>query len=222
MKAHSERVPGKNIKLLNGHPLFSYVADTLRMANLFKCLVINTDSQQIADLAEARYGDWVRIIHRPDNLIGDNISMNSIIAHDIELLGRENNFFQTHSTNPLLTVRTVHSAVHQYQNGITNKSYDSLFSVNVIRARLYDKGLKPVNHNPLVLGRTQDLDVIYEENSNFYIFSGESFINNQHRIGLRPNIYIMDRSNLEGLDIDEKSDWDLANMIIKYGKINVE
>ena len=220
MKAHSERVPRKNIKLLNGRPLFCYVADTLRAANLFKFLAINTDCPQIADLALARYGEWVRIIDRPIDLIGENISMNLIIAHDIELLGKEHHYFQTHSTNPLITVKTINAAVHQYQTGILNQSFDSLFSVNALRTRLYDKALRPVNHDPLVLERTQDLDIMYEENSNFYIFSGKSFNTKQHRIGSKPDLFIMDRNNREGLDIDEKSDWDLVEMIIKYGHIN--
>ncbi len=220
MKSHSERVPKKNIKLLNGQPLFYYVADTLRVVNQFEFLAINTDCPQIADLALARYGEWVRIIDRPIDLIGDNVSMNLIIAHDIGLLGKENHYFQTHSTNPLITGKTINSAIQQYQVGILNKSFDSLFSVNALRTRLFDKALRPVNHNPLVLGRTQDLDIIYEENSNFYIFSGKSFNTKQHRIGSKPDLFVMDRNNREGLDIDDKSDWDLVEMIIKCGHIN--
>lgn len=220
MKGHSERVPNKNIRHLNGLPLFHYVADTLRNTGMFELLAINTDSQTIAQLATDRYGDWVRIIDRPIDLVGDHVPMNSIIAHDITLLGAEYDYFQTHSTNPLLSARTVHAAVDQYYSGIRSKEFDSLFSVNALRTRLYDKNLKPVNHNPAVLGRTQDLDVIYEENSNFYIFSGESFADNKHRIGRKPKPYVMSRNSAEGIDIDEISDWDFAEMILKSGYVN--
>ena len=85
---------------------------------------------------------------------------------------------------------------------------------------MYDKELKPVNHNPAVLGRTQDLDLIYEENSNFYIFSGESFACNKHRIGRNPGLYAMTRNSPEGIDIDEISDWNFAELVIKCGYVN--
>jgi len=220
MKGHSERVPGKNIKSLNGKPLFFYMADTLKDTGLFELLAINTDSEEIAHLATDRFGDWVRIIERPPELVGDHVPMNSIIAHDIALLGMENDYFQTHSTNPLLSGGTVRAAVERYRAGKRSGEFDSLFSVNALRTRLYNKDLKPINHNPAVLGRTQDLDVIYEENSNFYIFSGESFICNKHRIGCNPSPYVMSRNAVEGIDIDEKSDWDFVELILKSNRVN--
>lgn len=217
MKGHSERVPGKNIKPLNGKPLFFYIADTLKASGLFKWLAINTDSEEIGRNAFERYGDWVRVIERSPELCGDHVPMNSIIAHDVILLGRENDYFQTHSTNPLLSRETIRAAVEQYLEGKMSREFDSVFSVNALHTRLYDKNLRPLNHNPAVLIRTQDLDVIYEENSNFYVFSGESFCRNNHRIGIAPSPYVMSRNSVEGIDIDELSDWDFAEMAIKSG-----
>jgi CMP-N-acetylneuraminic acid synthetase len=220
MKEHSERVPNKNIRDLHGRPLFYYIADTLKNTGIFKLLAIDTDSPAIAQLATERYGDWVRIIDRPTELVGDHVSMNLILAHDISVLGAGNDYFQTHSTNPLLSAGTIRAAVDQYYAGSRNGEFDNLFSVNALRTRLYDKDLKPVNHNPAVLGRTQDLNVIYEENSNFYIFSGECFACNNHRIGRNPKPYVMSRNSVEGIDIDEISDWDIAEMILKSGYTN--
>lgn len=215
MKEHSERVRGKNIKPLHGMPLFFYVADTLRDTGLFRLLAINTDSGEIAKLAKDRYNNWAAIIERPPELVGDHVPMNLIIAHDIALLGQEYDYFQTHSTNPLLRSETIQAAVKQYHTGRQSDELDSVFSVHALRTRLYDKNLKPINHDPSVLGRTQDLDVIYEENSNFYIFSGESFKRNNHRIGRHARPYVMSRNSAEGIDIDETSDWDFAELVIK-------
>ena len=215
MKAFSARVPNKNIRLLNGRPLFCYIADTLKKTGLFELLAINTDSSEIARLAMDRYDEWVRIIDRPSDLIGDQVPMNSIIAHDIALLGVENDYFQTHSTNPLLSIETIQSAVERYYIGSQTGEFDSLFSVNAMKKRLYDKNLNPMNHDPAVLLPTQDLDVIYEENSSFYVFPGKGFIRNKHRIGQNPGHYIMGRNSVEGLDIDETSDWDFAEAILK-------
>ena len=61
--------------------------------------------------------------------------------------------------------------------------------------------------------RTQDLDPIYEENSNFYIFSRESFIkSNQNRIGLKPYLFPTDK--IESIDIDDLNDFKIAESLI--------
>jgi N-acylneuraminate cytidylyltransferase len=215
MKEHSERVPNKNFKLLSGKPFFFYIADTLRETKLFKNLVINTDSVKISALALERYDKWVIIHNRPESLQGDFVSMNSIIDYDIQLLGNENDFLQTHSTNPFLSKETIINAADEYIQGKNNFELDSLFSVNEIKTRLYTKDIKPINHNPNILGRTQDLEVIYEENSNFYFFSRESFEVKKQRIGFNPKAYVMNKNLIEALDVDNSSDWDFAELILK-------
>jgi len=217
MKANSERVPNKNIKHLKGSPLFYYVADVLQESQLFRKLVINTDSEKISHLASERYGDWIHIIKRPLNLCGDHVPMNKIIRYDLSVLSYDETFFQTHSTNPFLSCSTVKDAIIQYEKGKIEKQIDSVFSVNSLHTRLYDKKLTPINHNPSDLIRTQDLDVIYEENSNFYIFSRESFFSTNHRIGENPAPYVMNRNSIEVVDIDEPEDWRFAETIINSG-----
>ena len=55
---------------------------------------------------------------------------------------------------------------------------------------------------------------IYEENSNFYIFTKESFINaNGKRIGLKPYMFEMDP--MEAIDIDTDFSFRLAENIDK-------
>ena len=62
--------------------------------------------------------------------------------------------------------------------------------------------------------RTQDLPVIYEENSNFYIFTNESFLNaGKKRIGLYPIMFPIDK--IEAVDIDEPEDFLIAEAIHK-------
>lgn len=221
MKGHSERVPGKNIKLLNGKPLFFYIADTLKLTGLFKNLVINTDSSEIADLAKSRYTDWVKIIIRPEHLLGDDVPMNLIIKHDLSILQDDSIYFQTHSTNPLLTSQTIEKAISKFIKGRKNNGIESLFSTTLLKTRLYDKNIKPLNHDPLILQRTQDLEGIYEENSNFYIFTKQSFEKCNHRIGLDSDMFVMKRNAFESLDIDDLSDWDLVEQIVTSKKLDV-
>ncbi len=210
MKKHSERVPNKNMKDFCGGPLYRRVIDSLSKSKYIEEIYINTDSKQISDDALCIY-DKVRIIERPEELKGDFVAMNDIIAYDLSKIEGEH-FLQTHSTNPLLTTVTIDSAIEAYFNGL--KTYNSLFSVTRLQTRLYWQNGKPVNHNPKELLRTQDLPALFEENSNMYIFSKDSFKNSgNRRIGLKPQMF--ETNKLESIDIDEPEDFILAETLYK-------
>ena len=215
MKAHSERVPRKNVRKLYNKPLFFHVADTLRDTEKFEALIINTDCEEIKSLAEDRYGSWVEVVSRDSALLGDKISMNLIIEQDLRECPNESHFFQTHSTSPLISAETISAAVNQYQINISNCSHDSLFSVTKHLSRFYDGNFVPLNHNVNELIRTQDLPPIYQENSCFYVFSRASFVATRSRIGKSPSMFVMEHNNLEQLDIDTESDWSLINFILR-------
>jgi CMP-N-acetylneuraminic acid synthetase len=88
---------------------------------------------------------------------------------------------------------------------------DSIFSVTRLLARLWDGKGKPVNHDPSVLLRTQDLPPLFIENSCFFIFTPELLRERHNRIGANPMMFEMDP--LEAVDIDTEDDFDLASAI---------
>lgn len=208
MKAHSERVPHKNTRDFCGKPLYYWVLESLLGSRYVACVAINTDSSEIARDA-SRHFERVRIIERPQEIRGDYVPMNHIIAYDLSVLGGEH-FLQTHSTNPLLTTESINKAIEFYFQNLDR--YDSLFSVTRLQARLYWRDGRPINHSPAELLRTQDLEPVYEENSNLYIFSRASFqLSGNNRIGLRPAMFELDK--LEAIDIDEEVDFRLAEAL---------
>ena len=91
--------------------------------------------------------------------------------------------------------------------------YDSLFSVTRVKTRLWDQVGCPINHDPRILLRTQDLPPIYEENSCFYIFSRKSMIKHRNRIGNRP--FMFEIEPFEACDIDEELDFKIAEYLYK-------
>jgi CMP-N-acetylneuraminic acid synthetase len=213
MKGHSERVPDKNMKLFCGAPLYHAIIKTLLQSKYIRQITIDTDSKRIREDALKNFPD-VSIIDRPENLYGDFVSMNRIIEYDLDQLPGEH-FLQTHSTNPLLTVETLNNAIATYFRDL--EIIDSLFSVTRWQTRLYWQNGEPVNHNPQELLRTQDLPPVYEENSNFYIFSKSSFRkSNSRRIGSKPRLFVMDK--LESIDIDENIDFQLAEFLYSKNK----
>jgi CMP-N-acetylneuraminic acid synthetase len=208
MKENSDRLPNKNIRLFAGKPLYHCIIKCLMKSEYIEKIVINTDSNYIAKDAQRQF-ESVQIISRPEEIQGDFVSMNEIIAYDLGRLDGEH-FLQTHSTNPLLRLETIDKAVEVYFNNL-NK-FDSIFSVTRMHTRLYSTDGKPVNHNPQQLLRTQDLPPIFEENSNFYIFSKTSFLNSgNNRIGLKPQMFEINK--LEAIDINDQDDFELAEVL---------
>jgi CMP-N-acetylneuraminic acid synthetase len=84
-------------------------------------------------------------------------------------------------------------------------TYDSLFTVTPLHTRLWTEDGKPLNHDPSVLLRTQDLPPVMEENSCLYLFAGELLTRTGMRIGERPLLYPV--AAHEAWDIDDELDW---------------
>lgn len=208
MKGHSARVHNKNLRRFGDQPLFHRIASTLESSDLISEIIINTDSAEIAKDA-SRHFKKVRINKRPLAIQGDFVEMNRIIEYDIST-SKAIYFLQTHSTNPLLKKETLETAIKTFFSRLDQ--YDSLFSVTRWQTRLYWGSGEPVNHDPNVLERTQDLTPIFEENSNLYIFSRQSFKEAENkRIGRKPILFEIDKN--EAVDIDEETDFQLAETL---------
>lgn len=205
LKAHSERVPAKNVRLFCGRPLFHWILESLRDSTYVTQTVIDTDSVEIAADAKANFD--VRVLMRPVELQGDMVGITPLIDYDISQVEGEF-FLQTHSCNPLLSAGTIDAAIARF---FASPEADSLFSVTPLQKRFFWPDGKPVNHDPSNMLRTQDLDPILEENSNIYIFSRKSFLQNNHRIGAHPIMFPMDA--MEAIDIDTEADFRLAEAV---------
>ncbi|MAJ37344.1 MAG: acylneuraminate cytidylyltransferase [Flavobacteriaceae bacterium] len=209
MKGESERIYNKNMRLFNGQPLCSIMLDKLCASPYIEKVIVNTDSTSIKEFIENRY-DNVIVVDRPKHLLGHDVSMNKIIAHDINIFPADL-YLQTHSTNPLLREITIDRAIEKFNINLTN--YDSLFSVTRFQTRFYQENGQALNHNPEVLIKTQDLPVLYEENSCIYIFSKEAFEKNNRRIGKNPVLFEIEQ--IEAVDIDVEDEFVLAEKLHK-------
>jgi N-acylneuraminate cytidylyltransferase len=200
MKGHSERVPNKNIRELNGKPVCHWSLESISQSKYIDEVIINTDSPKIKEIVASF--DFVKVIDRPDYLLGDKVSIQPLIAHDIEYAKHEI-ILQTHSTNPLLKTETIDSAIKTYFEN--NEEHDALFSVTPVQQRFYFKNRKAVNHDPQNLIQTQLLEPLFHENSCIYIFSKDVNRKVKNRLGNNPFFFEMD--NLEAADIDEWHDF---------------
>jgi CMP-N-acetylneuraminic acid synthetase len=213
MKAHSERVKGKNFRSFNGKPLYRWILDTLLGIEEISQVVINTDARAI--LADSGLTDSDRIVirDRKPELCGDMVSMNLVLADDVAGVAADT-YLMTHTTNPLLGAATVRGALRRFDEAMAVGQGDSLFTVNRFQTRFYRADGSAVNHDPDNLVRTQDLEPWFEENSNLYIFTRPSFAATRARIGKRPVMFETPR--MESFDIDDQTGWDMAELVCRY------
>ena len=207
MRHNSERVKGKNYRPLGGIPLFAHIVRTLLDCPSISQVVVDTDSPTIKKRVAKEF-DGVLVIDRPKGLRSGDTPMNDVLLHTIQHVDADL-YLQTHSTNPLLTVESIETAIAKFR--AAGGRNDSLFSVTRLQQRLWDAMGQPINHDPAVLMRTQDLTPIYVENSCLYLFSKSSLQASGNRIGKSPMMFEIDK--LEAHDIDDEADFALAEML---------
>ena len=209
MRHHSQRVPGKNYRMLAGKPLFHHIVETLLAVPQVSEILVDTDSEPVMDGLRLQFPQ-VGIISRPQHLRADDVAMNDILIYDTGQV-QADFYLQTHSTNPLLKPETVSRAIQSLLT--TYPTNDSLFSVTRLQTRLYSQDGHAINHDPTVLIQTQDLPPVYEENSCLYIFTRENLLKRHHRIGEKPLMFEIEAD--EAWDIDEELDFAITEFLLR-------
>ena len=210
MRHHSQRVPGKNYRLLAGKPLYQHIIMMLLSVPEISTIVVDTDSDPIMDGLRRDFPQVV-VLPRPEHLRSDSIPMNEILVYDTSKV-QADYYLQTHSTNPLLRPETVSKAVQTFLADYP--THDSLFSVTRLQTRLYDQHGLAINHDPDILLQTQNLPPVYEENSCIYIFTRENLERRCNRLGERPLMFEMNAD--EAWDIDEEMDFAISDFLMQH------
>ncbi len=214
MRHNSERVPGKNYRHLAGIPLYHHIIRTLTAVAEIDSIVIDTDSDFIIDNCAENF-PHVQVLLRPEHLRDGAIAMNDVLLNTLDQVDADV-ALQTHSTNPFLKADTVGAALRLFT--APQCEFDSIFSVTRLQARLWDAEIKPINHDPSVLLRTQDLAPLFIENSCFFIFTPDLLRARGNRIGARP--FMFEMGSLEAVDIDTEEDFSLAAAIAEHSEIS--
>jgi CMP-N-acetylneuraminic acid synthetase len=207
MRHSSERVAGKNYRPLGGRPLYHHIIESLLASPGIAETVIDTDSDVIRRDAERVFPN-VRVLDRPAELRAGTVSMNAVLLNDVRRVEADY-YLQTHSTNPFLRSESITRAIDEFLASRT--LHDSLFSITRLQARLWGPDGKPINHDPAVLIRTQDLAPVLVENSCLYVFSRDGLEQRGSRIGERPLLFELARD--EAWDIDDEADFQIAEAL---------
>jgi CMP-N-acetylneuraminic acid synthetase len=204
VKEKSERLPGKNFKVFNGRPLYHWILDTLEAVPEIEKIVVNTDAKRIIEGIPDHFNVEVSI--RPENLRDDKVTTD-IIKYEVNRIDSDI-FLHTYCTCPLLTPKTISSAISKF---LESPSYDSLLPVTKHQKRFYDSEFEPINHDPVSLSPSQNIPPVYEDNSVLFIYTEESLKKTGHRIGNEPLPFEIDKR--EAIEIDYLSDFKIAEII---------
>ena len=108
----SERVPGKNLRRLAGHPLLAYAIETARQAEVFDRIVVSTDEEQIAKVARW-YGADVPFL-RPAEYATSTSPDIEWIAWTLPQLEEHYDLFAiVRATNPFRGPETIRRGIEQ-------------------------------------------------------------------------------------------------------------
>lgn len=204
VKLGSKRVPGKNIKpFFDGTPLIHFIQKACLNAKNIDEVYVYCSSEEV----QSYILPGVKYLKRPEYLDGDNINANDFILEFINTIDADI-YVNAHTTSPFAKTQTIEELVEKVSSG----EYDSAFCAENIKTFMWMNG-KPMNFDPDHFPRTQDLPDIYGETSIAYVFTKESFLSNNRRLGQKP--YIKEVGKIEAVDIDYPEDFEIANAIYK-------
>lgn len=205
MKLNNRRLPQKNTKCFtNGAPLCYYILSTLLTVEGIDEIYVYCSNPEIQDFMP----DGVKYLQRSESLDQDTTKMNEVLwcfAKDVPA----DIYIMTHTTAPFVSKETIEKGLKAVIGG----NYDSSFAAKKLQDFLWKDG-KPLNYELSAIPRTQDLPAFYEETSGFYIYNKYVITELNRRIGNNP--YIVEVGGIEGIDIDEPEDFEIADAVYNY------
>jgi len=219
----SKRVPRKNVRVLNGHPLLAYTIAAARESGVFADVIVSTEDEEIARIA--RHYAASTPFMRPSDLAGDKSPDIEWVQHALTQLRASNRGYDCFSilrpSNPFRQAATIQRAWDTFNQ---QPDADSLRAVEKCRQHpgkmwvIDGSRMRPLlpggPTNPPWHSRPYDaLPPVYVQNASLEIawskvvFEQNSISGNEI-IPFFTDIY-------EGLDINYSQDWRLVEDLVQ-------
>ena len=225
----SKRVPGKNVRLLEGHPLLAYTIAPALESGVFESVIVSTDSEEIAALAR-HYGAEVPFL-RPSEFAGDTSPDIGWLEHALTELRRHGRSWDCFSllrpTSPFRTTATIRRA---WTTFTAEEGADSLRAVEkcaqhpgkmwIVRGNWmfpllpFGPAEQPWHSTPY-----QALPPVYVQNASLEIAWTRVVFERRTIAGdiLVPFL----TEGYEGFDINDEHDWMIAERLIADGLVTL-
>lgn len=201
-KGSSDRVKNKNLRLLDGKPLFLHTLEKLIQFDLFDEVYLDTESEEVIQLAQ--HLDCKILKRNPDlatnKTDGNQLFLNQINQVECDIA------VQILCTSPFIEKKTIETAIRVLQQDTT---YDSAVLVRKERMYLWNEQgpIYDLEHIP----NSVDLPDTIIETMGFYAMRCDVAQQLKRRIGNKP--YLLEASPLEAIDVNWPEDAELADLI---------
>jgi len=208
----SKRLPRKNALDLCGKPLIAWSIEAGLNSQYIDRVIVSSDDDEILKISK-KFG--AETIKRPDDLASDIATTFDAIKHTIDNLEKYDYIVLLQPTSPLRNEKHIDEAIELLEN----KNADAVVSVcEMDHSPLWSNTLPEDNsmsnflRDEVLNKRSQDLEKYYRLNGAIYICKTEKLLENKGFF-LKDNIfaYTMDRKN--SIDIDEETDFKMANIL---------
>lgn len=216
-RSGSKRLPGKNIRLLNGRPLIDYIIKTGLRSRKINNLVVTTDSKRIRRVA-MKSGALVPFL-RPKELATDDSSTEEALRHAVtfmeDFLKQKIDIIVTlQATSPFTTVDMIDSCIEL----LLKKDWDAVITIKKVSSRaewigfIDKKGeFKQIIDERKKIGLAKIKE--YAPSGNVYVFKRDALFKRKKIIGKNTGaVIIPDKFTV---DIDYLIDLKFAEFLLK-------
>jgi len=225
-RSGSKRVPDKNIRALAGHPLIAYSIAAALQSNIFKAVIVSTDSDRYADIAR-HYGAGVPFL-RPAKIAGDTSPDIEWVTYTLRQLRNNGQDYENFSilrpTSPFRMPETIRRAWKEF---LAQEGVDSLRAVEkcqqhpgkmwVVRGNRM-MPLLPMGpaEQPWHSSQYPTLPEVYVQNASLEIAKTRIVFEEKTIAGnvLMPFF----TKDFEGFDVNNEYDWQLAENMVAKGE----
>lgn len=209
----SKRIPKKNIKEFCGQPIIAYSIEAALRSKLFESVMVSTDSEEIADIAR-KYGADVPFMRSEatSNDYADTTDVLNEVICSYKKRGKEfENFCCIYPTAPFVTPEKLKNSYELLQqedvcNVIPMVPFSFPPQRGMVKKGKYIKPAYPEH----IKKRSQDLEEILHDCGQFYWCKTAAFLKNPDFLANHTVPFIVSETEVQ--DIDNQSDWELAEM----------
>lgn len=213
-KGTSERVPGKNLRMLGDKPLFLHMVDTLLKCRLIDDIYVHTEAESIKKLVGSReeyIEHAVQILDEPTDMANNNVNGNQILLWAAEQV-KADIYIQALPTAPFLLPGSIDRAIR-----LTKESWHAVvatISRPIYRWERWADGTGGRSrYDDYNIPNAKDMEPYVGETMGLYVIRREELFSSRKRVGHHP--YLMDVSDIEAIDIDTEEDFRFAETVWK-------
>ncbi len=205
-KRQSDRLPGKNLRILGDKPLFCHAIATALRADRFHAVVIDSEDDAILQFGK----DHGAIpLQRPSSLATNDTTGDDLAVWQCNNVPQASCVVQVVPTSPFIKPASVWGAVEKLQSSVEIRSVAGCREQALYTWR---EGFLPDYRRSGRLPNSNELDLTLYETTGLYVMNPRTVLHSGRRVDLNwPAPYLL--SPVESIDINNEADWELAELV---------